>query len=39
MIAQYLADKGGLAPVGVYLAAAAGLSFVGLLGLKSRPVS
>jgi metabolite-proton symporter len=39
MIAQYLADKGGLAPVGAYLAVAAGLSFVGLLGLKPRAAS
>lgn len=36
MLAQALADRGGLVPVGVYLAAAAGLSFVGLLGLKAK---
>jgi MFS family permease len=36
VIAQALAERGGLAPVGVYLAVAAGLSFVGLLGLKPK---
>jgi MFS family permease len=36
MIAQALADRGGLAPVGVYLAVAAALSFGGLLGLKPK---
>ena len=36
MIAQALADKGGLVPVGIYLAVAAAVSFVGLLALKPR---
>jgi hypothetical protein len=36
MAAQLLADRGGLAPVGLYLAAAALLSFVGLIALKPR---
>jgi MFS family permease len=36
MIAQALADRGGLAPVGAYLAVAAGLSFGGLLALKPK---
>ncbi|GGL30435.1 MFS transporter [Caulobacter rhizosphaerae] len=35
-IAQALANRGGLVPVGVYLAVAAGLSFVGLLALKPK---
>ncbi|RAK62758.1 MFS transporter [Phenylobacterium kunshanense] len=34
--AQLLADRGGLAPVGLYLAAAGLLSFVGLVALKPR---
>jgi MFS family permease len=37
-IAQALANRGGLIPVGVYLAVAAGLSFVGLLALKPKAV-
>jgi len=36
VIAQSLANGGGLAPVGGYLAGAAALSFVGLLALKTR---
>jgi MFS family permease len=36
MAAQYLADKGGLAPVGGYLAVAAALSLAGLLALKPK---
>jgi hypothetical protein len=36
MIAQALADRGGLVPVGAYLAVAAALSFAGLLGLKPK---
>jgi MFS family permease len=36
MIAQALADKGGLTPVGFYLAGAAVLSLVGLAGLRAR---
>jgi MFS family permease len=36
MIAQALADKGGLVPVGAYLAVAAALSFTGLLALKPK---
>jgi MFS family permease len=36
MVAQALADKGGLTPVGFYLAAAGLLSLLGLLGLKAR---
>jgi hypothetical protein len=36
MIAQALADKGGLTPVGFYLAGAAVLSLVGLVGLRGR---
>jgi hypothetical protein len=39
MIAQALANRGGLVPVGVYLAVAAGLSFVGLLGLKPKAMA
>jgi hypothetical protein len=35
-IAQALANRGGLVPVGLYLAVAAGLSFVGLLALKPK---
>ena len=34
VIAQTLANGGGLAPVGGYLAAAGALSFVGLLTLR-----
>jgi MFS family permease len=34
--AQMLADRGGLAPVGLYLAAAGLLSFVGLVTIKPR---
>ena len=34
--AQALADRGGLAPVGLYLVAAGALSLVGLLTLKAR---
>jgi len=36
MIAQALADKGGLTPVGFYLAGAAVLSLAGLVGLRAR---
>ena len=36
MAAQMLADRGGLAPVGFYLAAAALLSLIGLVPLKAR---
>jgi MFS family permease len=36
MLAQALAERGGLAPVGVYLAAAAALSFGGLWALKPK---
>jgi MFS family permease len=36
MAAQLLAEKGGLAPVGLYLAGAAMVSLVGLVGLKAR---
>jgi hypothetical protein len=36
MLAQALADRGGLVPVGGYLAAAALLSFLGLLALKPK---
>lgn len=36
VIAQSLANGGGLPPVGAYLAAAAALSFAGLLVLKTR---
>ena len=36
MIAQYLAERGGLVLVGVYLAVAAALSFGGLLALKPK---
>ena len=36
VIAQSLANAGGLVPVGGYLAAAAALSFVGLLMLRTR---
>ena len=36
MIAQYLAERGGLVLVGVYLAVAALLSFLGLLAVKPR---
>jgi MFS family permease len=36
MIAQVLADKGGLAPVGGYLAVASALSLAGLLALKPK---
>jgi MFS family permease len=39
MIAQALANRGGLVPVGIYLAVAAGLSFVGLLALKPKAVA
>jgi MFS family permease len=34
--AQMLADRGGLAPVGLYLAGAAALSFIGLIALKPQ---
>jgi hypothetical protein len=33
-IAQALADRGGLAPVGLYLAVAATVSFIGLLMVR-----
>jgi hypothetical protein len=36
-IAQALADRGGLAPVGLYLAGAATVSFLGLLMVKPEP--
>ncbi|WP_309090355.1 MFS transporter [Phenylobacterium sp.] len=36
MAAQVLADRGGLAPVGLYLAAAAVLSLAGLIPTKAR---
>lgn len=35
-IAQALADRGGLAPVGLYLAGAATVSFIGLLMVRPR---
>ena len=38
MVAQALSEKGGLTPVGLYLAGAALLSLVGLVGLKARYV-
>jgi MFS family permease len=38
IVAQALADRGGLTPVGVYLAAAAVLSLAGLVPLKERYV-
>ena len=38
MIAQALADRGGLLPVGLYLATAGALSLAGLLPLKERYV-
>jgi hypothetical protein len=37
MIAQALADRGGLAPVGWYLAGAAGASLVAVFSLKAAP--
>ncbi len=37
MAATALAAKGGLVPVGIYLAVAAGISFVALVLLKPRP--
>jgi MFS family permease len=38
LIAQTLADKGGLPPVGLYLAAASAISFLALLPLAKRAV-
>ena len=37
IIAQALADRGGLAPVGWYLAVAAGASLVAVFSLKAGP--
>jgi MFS family permease len=36
LIAQRLADQSGLGAVGVYLAACAGLSLIGLIGLRAK---
>lgn len=37
MIAQVMADKGGLLPVGLYLSAAGAVSLVALLAVRNRP--